>query len=397
MLPAFNSRITANRQGTNTPRSGHHSDQLVEFLDALWIDECIRTKKVKDAVDVEKPSAKEQQEGGELSSGNERQSPARERGGGTKESDGAKEANTDTDETDGMGQSGGREESPTDTAQPAPGANPDKARVVAAGDELGPEPDKGSLDHEAWMARCAIHARAQNETASSRAATGYPDRPIHWMHYLTLAFCFFGRPSGENEETDLRLCNEGSGPKGDRSLKVKKEKKTGRESSDGSDSIDSMSGPSYPLSAAAMKNLVGAGKSQSRVKAKKKAAKIAAVTSAYAMKKEWMVLAREQTKVSKGVAEAMQQIATDVHIQRQLGEENACRKRKQGAIGDLRMELEFADQARAPAIRTMIGKVCRKHVSDFTADFTVDDMDTDAPPAAATTASISTPSVFTPV
>lgn len=162
------------------------------------------------------------------------------------------------------GQTGGRKESDTDTAGAAPGAE------EGGEDSVGPEPDIDSPHHAAWMARlAAIQARAlKKATATPRPASEYPERPKHWMHYGTLAFCFFGRPSGKNEDLDLRRCNEVSGPDGDRTSKVKTEKKgRGRTSSSGGSengSYDSESGPSNPLSAAAVNPSVGAGESQSR-------------------------------------------------------------------------------------------------------------------------------------
>lgn len=366
-------------------------------MDALWLEECVRTKKVAEAVDVEKPSLEEQRGGGSSPGAN----------GGTED---------DLDDTDSSGQAGSNEESPTSTAPPAPaggapaggapaggrgkpptgmappapGVNSDNSGAAAAagGDELGPEPETDSPDYPAWVARRgAMLLRSEKKSAESRARKAYPDRPKHWMHYLSLTFCFFGRPAGKNEDVDLRLCKAGSGPEGDRTPKVKKEKKaTQKSSDDGSDSSDdSTPGPSNPLSAAAVKHLVGAGESQSRASVKKAAAKIESAMKADAVRKEGLELAKGQAEVSKEVANAVKQVAADVRIQRQLEEENACRKRKRGAIGDLRMELEFADGARAQTIRFLIGKLCRKNVSDFTADFTVASMDTDAPPAPATT------------
>lgn len=402
-LPPFKSRVTANGKGGSTPRSGHqYSDQFAEFMDALWVEECIRTKKVTEAVDVDKPSLEEQQGGGSSPGAN----------GGSED---------DIDDTDSSGQAGSNDESPTSTtppalaggapargggepptgtAPPAPGVNSDNSGAAAGGDELDPEPETDSPDYPAWVARrAAMLLRSEKKSKESHARTVFPDRPKHWMHYLSLTFCFFGRPAGKNEDVELRLCKAGSGPEGDRTPKVKKEKKAKQKSSDeGSDSSDDSSpGPSNPLSAAAVKHLVGAGEPQSRASVKKAAAKIESATKADAMRKEGLELVKGQAEVSKEVANAVKQVAADVRIQRQLEEENACRKRKQGAIGDLRMELEFADGARAQTIRSMIGKLCRKNVSDFTADFTVASMDTDAPPACATTASVSAPAGFTSV
>ena len=132
---------------------------------------------------------------------------------------------------------------------------------------------------------------------------------------------------------------------------------------------------------------------QSRAKVKKKAAKSTAGISREALRKEGLALAKEQAEVSKRVAAAVQQVAADVRIQRQQEEEAACRKRKQGAIGDLRMEMDSADPVRTSAIRTMIGKLYRENVAEFTAEFTaefiVDIIDTDAPPAVSTTVATS--------
>lgn len=59
--------------------------------------------------------------------------------------------------------------------------------------------------------------------------------------------------------------------------------------------------------------------------------------------------------MSKGVAGAVQQEAAGVRTQRKLEKDNARRKRKQGAIDGLRVELECADPERALAIRSMFG------------------------------------------
>lgn len=203
--------------------------------------------------------------------------------------------------------------------------------------------------------------------------------PAETLDALHPGLLFFGRPSGENEEIDLRLCKEGSGPRGDRTPKTKNNPQTSSSVGSEDGSSDSSFSTRKPSSAAALKHLTWAGESMSRAKVRKRAAKTGVAASDESENKETERLVKQQYDLSKGVAEAVQQMAADIRIQRELDVEHACRKRKQGAISDQRVELEFAEPKRARVLKAMIGKIARMDVADFTSNITVSKMGMDAP------------------
>lgn len=70
-----------------------------------------------------------------------------------------------------------------------------------------------------------------------------------------------------------------------------------------------------------------------------------------------------------------------MRIQRELDEEHACKKRKQGAIIDLSVELEFSEPEHARVLEAMIDKIARMDVANFTANFNSANMGMSAPSA----------------
>ena len=364
------------RQPNNTPPSGQqYPDQFEELLDELWIIDCTAKNKTRDAVDVE---AEEIYCGIKAAVAEE----GVENGGGSSSPSGAnKEV-----------ENGGGGSSPPDTGREALAG--DKSGGPTVG-QAGPQPAEGMMEGTpAWYAQqAATKAAVEQAGAAPLAGEGdagikqekadsvstgkvvgstepptvskYPARPQYWMHPLTLSFCLFGRPSG-SEDIDL-TAKTGSGPPGDRRPKLKKNMKPSPGSSGSAGAAGGAKEPVNPLSAAACDQFVGAGESQSRTKVKKEAAKIAAETLNQSVKQEGLLLAREQAAISKEVAAAVAQVAKDVHRGRELEEEAAQRKRKEGAISDLRGELGFLDpdEPRAKFLRAEIGRLYRTPVTAF--------------------------------
>ena len=369
LLTPFERRIIAGRPTTEPTSGNQYADQYKEFQTELWILDCERLGKQRDALDLSKEEeylGTGREEGGAASGG----SPKEQQAGG-----GGEGGSPEGQQTDGGGEGG------------SPGGQQAGGAGGTEGSALGPEPAAGSPEYPGWLARKAAMDMAAAETAPGRdgdsngddarrksALAKIPGQPDHFMHPCTLAFCLFGRPAGKHEDIDLKHCSSTSGPDR-RGWKGRRTKKEGAAASlaagdgGGSDggSSESSSLPENPLGPAALRQFVGAGESQSRAQVRKEGERLRQQESRDNRNKESMALLKEQARLSKNVAASVKQVADDVHAQRTLEEEEACRKRKAAAIGDLKGELEYCDPDDKDAIKAKIRDLYKKPATEFTA------------------------------
>lgn len=350
------------------PSGQQYHDLLAEFMDMLWELDCKTKKKFRSAVDVEAEAAM-------LGPRTTEPASAKSPAGG--------------DETPAGSGAGASPQEEGKTEDPPEADSPETSGSI---DGQG----GGTTDKTKDDAAC----KANGDTTPFQPSL-YPPRPEKWMHWLTLTFCLFGRPS-KSEATDLATAKAGSGPSGDRK-KRKESSSTSNDSSDG-DSTDGgsgkASGDAGKLSAAGMKHFVGAGETQSRASVKRKLAKEAAKESAEAARNEALRLAREQTALSKEVAQAVKNVAADVRLGRELDQEEACLKRKRAKIEDLKGELALLDPDfdvdRYEEVKADLKQVYRTPPSNFKPDqSTLSDTSTVATPAASSSATLPASSIAT--
>lgn len=281
-----------------------------------------------------------------------------------------------------------------------------------SGTALGPEPPQDSPEYPRWLAQKAAAAAKASTAPESGGPSGdntgdneaseYPERPENWMHSLTLTFCFFGRPAGDDEDKELSTCKEGSGPpnRGAKKNGRRGRKKASTSGSECGSSLggvsDDESGPENPLHPGAVRQFVGAGESQSRAKVKKETAALMKQQSVDATRAQFVEQSKQQVELSTKMAASIEQVASDVGAQRALVEEDACRKRKKQVIEDLEAELKYCEPHELLGMKSKIRKLLKTPAAQFTKEFVDGGADTPAgPPAPGATPAVVTMPGFT--
>ncbi|CAB1101140.1 unnamed protein product [Ectocarpus sp. CCAP 1310/34] len=383
-----------------------YNDQLSALLDELWIVRCKNLGKPKDVVDLD-------EERDYLPARSSQSSPAT-----VKEEDGEPElpcgGGLEGEGADGTQEGAAGEPAPGETSPAevedtkdgsseaggggAVGAGSGAVEAGSGGeagtgsdDSLGPEPEEGSPDYPRWLARQgAINAKqaASDDAVSSSGDgnLGYGPRPANWTHPLTLTFCFFGRPAGEHEDTELNTCAASSGPPSRGKKRKGGKGKAKGPASEGGGSGEGSSGEGSltenPLHAGAVRQFVGAGEAQSRAKVKKATQEVELRQSRDAARAQFLRQNTEQLEVAKEMRDAVKRVADNTTAQRALQEEEACRKRKKQAIEDLEGDLQYCESHEAKAIKLKIRAMRKMPVGQFTADFVSGGIDDLAGPSA---------------